>query len=160
MVVSIVREPIARNISAFFWHIDKYYTGDAQRYTPTMAKAFVDNYQHHFALEWFNRELIPFLDFDVYKYPFDHEKGYSIYYPELAELMILRTEDLDRAASEAIEDFFGLADQVIGHENPTTLKPHGEAFLEFHERARFPREFVERMYSSKYAQHFYTAFLY
>jgi len=157
-IISLVREPIARGLSAFFWQIKKYYSGNTQTYRAEMLKAFIEKYPQEHTIRWFDKELIPFLDYDLYTtVPFDKEKGYMLYTTPLADLLILQTEMLNVKSKDALEEFFqrSLNHDVV-EEGKSMGKPYGGAFQTFHEKVVFPKPFVDQLYSDKYVTHFYS----
>ena len=78
-LVTPIREPIGRNISALFENFDEFFDGDAENMSASEAIAtFVERYSHGEPLTWFDQETKAVFGIDVYETPFDHERGYSI----------------------------------------------------------------------------------
>lgn len=107
-VISLVREPVAWSVSAFFameawWpsgtreacaRLATNGDGD-QECTATLVRHFLDEFPFHdLPLTWFDTELGPFVGQDVYAEPFPHEKGYQLLEGGLLDVLVLRAEDL------------------------------------------------------------------
>jgi hypothetical protein len=157
-VISLVREPIARNISAFFQRIETYYKQWRNyEFKPDMTGAFLNNYEHYWPLVWFEIEMLPLFGVDVYSEEFDHDKGYHIYRRPKVDLLVLRTENIDSSIGDAIYDFIGLKGVKPHLANYTTNKTRiAQMYLDFKEMSKFPKQFVDWMYNSRYARHFYS----
>jgi hypothetical protein len=156
-IISLMRDPIARNISTFFWSIKKYYDRHPQTFDPRMIKAFTENYPFHDTpITWFERELIPFLDFNIYEHPFDREAGFTIYDTPYAQLLLLKTEQLTEVGAEAFSTLFEKPCDEIVHRSHGSKRFSGGAFRDFHDRAKFSKEYLDRMYDNDHVRYFYT----
>lgn len=160
-VITPVREPMDRNISAFFQQIEKYYPKYRNyEYTTQITDAFIERYNHKWPDLWFEKELMDVFEVDVYAAPFNHEKGYQIYKSPYGEVMIIRLEDSERVIGEAMKEYLGKEGVEMAHSN-VLLDRHngtriGKIYPEFRESSIFSEEFLDEVYSLKYAQHFYT----
>ena len=168
-VISMVRDPVARNISAFFQAFDVYFSKQSAGEGPDaldrlgtkrLRQMFLEEfgrYRHELALTWFQSFLEPVFGIDVYATPFDKQRGYSIYEADRCRLLLLRTEDLRRALDGAIEQFLGVAvgDQVS--RNVSSEKRYSEPYQAFLEDFRLPETYLDSLYDSKYMRHFYTS---
>lgn len=159
-VISLVRDPVARNISAYFHNIDHHLPGWQERWK--QGRLPVDEVLQSFlgieddAYYWFETELIPVLGIDVYSSDFPSEVGYQIYYnlPK-ATLLIMRLEDLTRVVGPAMETLLGIKEFKtysfnIGHE-----KGYSDLYKAFR-AIPLPEAYVKKAYNTKLARHFYT----
>jgi hypothetical protein len=82
-IITLVREPIARNISALFHDLDEYIPGSHNNIYSIpyeeLFQAFLEKVNHELPLTWFDIELNPLFGVDVYASPFPKEKGYQTY---------------------------------------------------------------------------------
>ena len=129
-VLSLVREPIGRNVSAFFQNLELVWV---HRLSPTLretcvgllkkktneasdaeviheiAKALVaiyrENYHRRFMDKWFDDEMKPVFNIDVLAEPFPRERGCQIYRNEGVRLLLLRIEDLAAAFEPAMREW-------------------------------------------------------
>lgn len=145
-VISPIREPIARNISAYF---ENYPQGGRTRYPLTMYD-FIYTSQHFVPLIWFDYEFLPVWGIDVYSKPFDTEVGWQIYEQDNVRALVIRLESFDRwqAAYEALTDQNA---PVVHHDHRTT----GSAYERFKRKEVVPEFYKRFIGTSKFAQHFY-----
>ena len=161
IMVTLVREPIARNISAFFQDIEVYVPDfSCQRYSEPgeierLTEFFFDTIAHDDPLTWFDREAKKVTGIDVYESPFPKAEGYQIYSGETSDLLLIRCEDINQCGCNAIQKFLGIDEFVIHVTNVSSDKKYGELYGNLQRAIKLPEEYVNRMYSSKYALHFY-----
>lgn len=83
-VITLVRDPVARNISGFFQNIRTLFPQalepDTERYTQSdIQQAFLENYGHSLPLTWLDAEITAVFGIDPYASAFPWEQGYQIY---------------------------------------------------------------------------------
>lgn len=154
-IISIVRDPIARNVSALFQNYDESQLKTDDDCTQDFF-AFVN---HFLPLMWFDIELKKNIGIDVYVHPFDKEKGWQIIRNKQYELLIIQLEKLSELEA-LIGEFlkiknFSLERKGKG-ENISSEKWYGEYYNNLRKAIIFPKEYLDIMYESKYVKHFYT----
>jgi hypothetical protein len=162
-VIALVREPIARNLSAFFHAIDAFYPGFDTPHGESksavygeLAQAFLTKYPHDMPSTWFDAEMGSVFGIDVFSTEFPKTKGYAIYEGEKARLLLMRLEDMDGCAREAFRDFLAIEQFAVVRANVASTREYGAIYQEFLGSLVLPDAFVDRMYASKYARHFYS----
>jgi len=158
-VITLVRDPVAHNISTFFQVRERYVRDPAARATWNMDEhiaVFLQRYVHTRPLTWFDVEFRPMLGVDIYQRPFSHEQGYATLSCGHIEVLVLRCELEDHVKARAIGAFLGLERFEIIRSNITSAKPYGAHYAEFKRRIIIPERLLEKMYESKYARHFYS----
>lgn len=171
-VITMVRDPVARNISAFFqtlqidhdterscYHLRSFYgfeTTATDDDVSTLGPFFLSHFEHDTPLVFFDRELKGVLDVDVFATRFPKEKGYAILESDRAEVLVLRLEDLDQCVQEAIREFLGLEHFELGKFNVGKSKGYGGMYRTFLKTMALPASYLDQMYESRYARHFYT----
>lgn len=169
-LVSMVRDPIARNISAFFEnkHLSQYAVSDAS----ASIQVFLRDYPHQLPLEWFDVHIKPTFDIDVFGSEFDHGRKCLVAQNDRYRLLVLRAEDTDREKAQALEAFlgqsafstgvrgvlrriFGRPGITLGRQNVGACKPYSDEYAEFLSLFHCPDDLLEKMYASKMATHFY-----
>ena len=162
-VITLVRDPIARNISAFF-QTKHLLSADEQRLLLSSTNAdelrdlFLEKfYAHDAPISWFDDELKSVFGVDVFKQPFPRETGYCVYEGEMADVLLIRLEDLGRCQTEAIREFLGIDDFQMKKANVGKDKSYSEAYSRMLSSIRLPEAYIEQMYQSKYTQHFYSS---
>ncbi len=159
-VISVVRDPIARNIS-FFFNFLEFYTGHTtqelvQLDAAELTHPFLKQVQHAVPLLWFDMEVKQVLGIDVYAYPFPHQQGYQIIRKGKVDLLIMKLETDDQIKEQAIAEFLQKKDFQLFKANVTDNKVTGHIYRDFLKQARIPSWYVEALYRSKYMRHFYT----
>ena len=158
-VITLVREPIANNISMFFQLRNQYMYDARARAAWDIDEhiaVFLKEYMHSRPLTWFDVEFRPMLDVDVYQHPFPYEQGYTTISDGQVNVLILRCELNDEAKARAIAEFLELKDFDIVRSNVTGTKSYGEHYTKFKRRIRVPEALLDAMYQSKFAKHFYS----
>jgi hypothetical protein len=161
-LVSLVRDPVATNVSGFFQIVDFYLPRFSDRYNAGLIdiddaiQVFLTEFDHEEALTWFDVELKTTLGVDVFSKPFPKEQGYEIYRSEHAEALVLRLEDLNRCATDAFRRFLAIDDFSLRTVNAAEGKSYEAAYREFKDRIRLPSWYQQRVYGSRYVKHFYT----
>jgi len=151
-IISIVREPISRNISHYFerHRLDKRHLKKGVEY---LIKHFLYSFNHTLTLRWFDKFFEPHIDVDVYDYEF--KNGYSKMTNEKKEVLILRTEKSDRHKENIIKDFLGIEAFEINQTNRSKTKWFSNVYKKFKEEFNPPVWYLKMMYRSKYFMHFY-----
>lgn len=149
--ITLVRDPIARNLSAFFHQNTSYWGKDSYSFETAKHK-FINLYDHAIFEKWFDQEIKQLFEIDIFAEPFDKQKKYKIYQNENKEVLLLRLEDLNSIGGEAFKQFLGVEKIKFETHNRNKTKE----YLDFLERVRLPEDFIDRIYSGKLATHFYT----
>lgn len=162
-VITIVRDPVAVNISGLFhnqaWWPSELKAACAKPTADCLAELqtyFLESYPHDVPDVWFDNELRPLYNVDVFAEPFDKEKGYAIYRSELANILLLKLEDVEQCAAEAFKEFLGLDDFKLVTANTAENKEYADIYKAFRKNLSLPDTYLDRMYASRVAQHFYT----
>lgn len=154
-VITLVREPIARNISAFFQNLATHDL-TLESSVDDMIRVFKEDYPHGQPLSWFGYEVQPQLGIDVYAQPFDPAKGWAVFERGPIRLLLLRCETPDEAKSEAIAEFLGLGGFEITRANESAVKAYRDVYKSFRDQITFEPSYLEKMYESRYMRHFYS----
>jgi len=165
-VVTLVRDPIAKNISSFFQNLGsfigyEYKTKIEYMKTEDIVKELIQLFlerfdNHEQPLMWFDSELKPVLNIDVYSSEFPKLKGYEIYEGEYADLLLLRLENLNECASDAFKNFLDIDEFALVESNIGNSKGYRNIYRKFLESIVLPDSYIDKMYTSKYVRHFYT----
>jgi Putative capsular polysaccharide synthesis protein len=164
-IVTLVRDPIAREVSGLFQtpefapialrdrhgHYDVERTLDFLENTLSAADAC------HYVHNWFDRELRATFGIDVFDAPFPKEQGWTVLRNERARALVLRMEDLDRTLGPALAAFLGLdAEPQMISRNVRSERPEGGDYRAVLAALRLPRHVCERIYSHRFSRHFYS----
>jgi len=156
-IISLVREPIGRNVSAFFQNFERDtrvpYT-EANFSIEELKATFLSNYAHDNPLNWFDNNIMANFGIDVFSTPFP-ENGISTYSQNGVRLLVMRLEIDDKDKVAAINDFLGLADFQLHNLNIGDEKDYSSTYKNFKNKVKFSPDYVDKMWESKYFNHFY-----
>ena len=111
-----------------------------------------------FAIQnWFEKNFEQYSGIDIYQYPFDQERGYSIIkIPEKnVEIFIYQVEKLDMIASE-LGDFLGMENLTLANANVGEEKWYADAYRQAKKELKFSRAYFDACFDSKIMKHFYS----
>jgi hypothetical protein len=157
-IITMVRDPIARNLSSYFEHLDFIHgMADAHAHVSivSLVDRFLSAYTHDEPLTWFDDEMLPATGIDVYRHPFPSSGVQTIRTERLA-LLILKAELPDPFKREELEKFVGKGGLELGIVNSTANKTKGAAYRQFLEAVQLRGAYIDTMLESRYARHFYT----
>ena len=172
-IVTLVREPVSRNVSAFFDLLEVNNAGSGERHTvksgygfevvvdaknPQELEAlFLEKFDHETPLVFFDREFKGELGIDVFSGEFPTSKGYQIIENEKAQVLLLRLEDLNKCGPGAFKEFLDIDGFSIVKANVGNEKPYNNIYRNFLNTAVLPQSYLDEMYNSKYTRHFYSS---
>lgn len=144
-VVTLIREPLGRNVSAWFENFP------ARQFD----ERFVECYPHRVPIEWFDRELAVSLDVDVYAVRFDHDRGWiRIDHPKHPTL-VMKSRLSDVEKSKALNVHLGV-DVQVERAKVGADRAYGHVYRTAKEQFRYPPDLAESLLESRYARHFFT----
>ena len=160
-VITLVREPIGRNISGFFQNIDfflpdfiaQYESGELQ--IEEVANCFLEKYPHQTPLNWLDIEVKNIFGIDVFGGIFPKDSGYYIWH-EPVNLLLVKLESITNSYRAAIKDFMGFNRIELPASNIGDNKKYNKAYKQFKESIVLPEQYINDMYSSRYSKHFYS----
>lgn len=137
-VISPIREPVQRNISAYFRNCCKDKT--------PAVDAFLSDYPHDVPLTFFDREIEPHWGIDVYSKPFYTSQGWQLYQGEQVKLLVIRLEDFDK---------WGVAFKALTGKEAPKLKRNNDTQHASYKSFSVPDDYEIAMRNTKYYRHFY-----
>lgn len=164
-VITIIREPISRNESFFFQDLHIPLCQMSKRdwtwvYTKNNTQALIEEYFNYFnsyhGINWFDNEMQKHLGIDVYSYPFDKDKGYSIINQKNIDLLIVRLENINEISSDVFSGFLAVENFTLKNQNVGQDKWYNPLYKEFKSSVEYTKKYVDSLYQSKYMKHFYT----
>jgi hypothetical protein len=173
-IVTLTREPIARNLSAFFENLVVTKLAEAGAYeiqsdyygidpvtvnveSPSMiAGLFFSHARHDSPICFFDSEIRDIFGIDVFDEEFSQDKGYKIYQSERADLLVLKLEKLEDCAKAAFEEFLGIDDFQLVNRNVGARKIYAPLYDATKKNISVPNEYADRLYQSRYMTTFYS----
>ena len=162
-IVSLTREPVARNVSVFFQNFERKAGGKIGELAPSfreLREMFLRDYdpvnteRGRVPIEWFDEHIRDQLGIDVYDQPFP-ESGFATYAQGRVRLLVMRSELGDSEKEEAIRRFLALSAFRLQRHNVSAEKEYAAAYRDFKERLRVPTDYYDALGMSRYALHFY-----
>lgn len=173
--VTLVREPIARNISAFFETLEVEVLSETQfkltadiRSTynfeitvqlddvEELIEIFLREFDHETPLVFFDREIKGVLGVDVFATEFPDSIGYKIYEGAEVDVLLIRLENLTECARDAFKEFLNVEDFSLTNTNIGSEKDYAPIYKKLKDSIRLPDSYIDEMYTSKYTRHFYS----
>ena len=165
-VITLVRDPIAKNISQFFQNVEISYPEfryaekekslSEYELLSELTGFYIKNFRHKDPLVWFDVEMKQFTNIDVFQFNFPHEKGYQIYENKSFRILLMRLENLNTCISDAMDRFLGIKNFRLVNDNISKEKNYAGLYEQMKNRIKLPESYIEEMYASKMATHFYT----
>lgn len=166
-IIAGVREPIERIIS-HKWQIVEY----PYYYNDVCISTFLDKeygrynsnleikggYNSEIYLDvadWFKNYIEKVFEIDVFKYPFDKEKGYLIINKNNISIFIYRLDKLSKLERE-ISEFSGHSSFILKKANIASEKKYKFAYQQYLKQVRIEKDFFDSLVESKGMVHFYT----
>jgi hypothetical protein len=165
-IITLVRDPVAREISDFFFSLHRFpdllaASGPArlERCLDALAGDLRSKLgaPSPWILAWFDLELAQVFGVDIYRFPFDPQRGYSILEQGNIRVLVLRLESLSQCFSEAMERFLGIRGLELINQNTAQQKDYHDLYRQVLPRVRLDAGLCRRIYDSKYCRHFYSA---
>jgi len=79
-----------------------------------------------------------------------------MYENERAKILLIRLEDLNHCAAEALRTFLGIEDFTLHTTNIGKKKQYHTMYKAFLNDLRVPDSYLDMMYNSQYSNHFYS----
>lgn len=157
-LISLVRDPVARNISGYFQNRVQT-TGvpvtELDLDVPALTEDFLETYPYEVALEWFDRELKRTTGIDIFAHAFDPEQGHRTVQEGPFQLLVVRTDLPDEEKGVALGEFLGETVEIRRfHESAD--KAYAEKYAAFKSSVELPDSYLDRMYDSRLARHFFS----
>lgn len=158
-IISMVRNPIAVNVSGFFQNLDTYYPHLSQEEILQLSiEELINKFwtlDLNYPLHWFDREFNKCLNFDIYSQPFSM-LGWQTYLHESYHILIMQAELMDSQKQEVIRMFTGISNLQLENQNMSSQKWYSHRFKEFKEKLVLPKDYLDKMLNSKLTRHFYS----
>lgn len=158
-IVTLVREPVGRNISAFFQNTRHDHARENESSALTrdaLVQEFLREYSHDTPLVWFDNEMRFTTGIDVYDYYFPKEEGYMQIECGVYQLLIMRHDLCDETKVQTLNAFLGTTIKKMCSRNVGAEKKYKDGYATFIRNVRLPKAYLDRMLQSRYCRHFYS----
>lgn len=159
-IITTIREPIARNMSAFFevfkfhtgYHVNEWKGGFDELY-----HLFIQKLNHNYPLTWFDEEFKNILGLNIYDYAFNSEQKFQLIKKDNLDVLLLRVDLPDLEKEKQIKKFLDLADFKLINENIGLKKEYADLYSHFKNEIKPSIEYVNSMLNSNFTKHFFSA---
>ncbi|MEZ5891633.1 MAG: putative capsular polysaccharide synthesis family protein [Parvularculaceae bacterium] len=148
--VSSVRDPVARNLSAFFQNLGVFGLDESSS-LDAVGGAFVARYNHKLPLNWFEREFAAHTGANVFGKSFDRAKRFA----KGANWIVFRDDCDDAEKSRQLSALIG-GKITVKRGNETGAKAAGALYARAKEDLKLPEALLDEIYGSAFARHFWT----
>ena len=169
-ILSTIRNPSDRIASSFFFNFEYYMLKFRSEHVRAITNYFfshdeiieyifdqyIDSWEKIYkSYDYFDSEIKRLTGIDVYKLPFDKQKGFGIYKKGRFTLMIVDCYKISELTNE-IEDFVGYEiDLAVSNMNSSNDKWYREIYKRIYNQSK--REEIGNKFSKmKYFKHFYN----
>lgn len=154
-IITAVREPIARTISAYFQDFDMY-TKDEDLTIDQITKSIEKTYPIEDTLNWWLDEFIPVTNIDIYNQGFDREKKFEVYKQNNIEVLVFRIDLKDSDKEKLISDFLEVDNFKLVRHNETSLKSTSAINKEIKLKGKFSEAYINHLLNHKSTTTFFT----
>ncbi len=156
-ILSPIREPIGRNLSAFFENFERIVGTkyeESQHSEEELMELFLQHPGNNFPITFFDNHIYKHFGIDVYQSPFPDE-GYTYFKKDGIDLLVMRHDLKTPIKNKIIGNFIGNSSfKILGNRNVTAKKKYAEDYTKM-QQLNFPENYIEKMLNNKFAQHFY-----
>ena len=160
-IISIAREPMARNLSAFLFGLNNNIYPHKDFKPERLMNLFVHTYRHDWCFNWFTNELGQIVN--VYEHRFNREMHYQRFF--LEERRNFKKRDVVIIRTENFGEYGWLWQWFLGQENlrlETITNSVSDKFWYYHllkqyMRGKLPKALLTKYYFDEpYTKHFYS----
>ncbi len=150
-IITCIREPVGRNISAVFQNLPKRLAGKTGEVTDRVAE-----YNVKVPDEWFDNDFTPTTGLDIVNPHYDRSRGVFRFANRLFDVLVIKLETSDETKSRAISDFLGM-ELTLKRVNDARDKWYSDMYAaQVKGAASLPGNFIERCLALKYYRAFYS----
>jgi len=154
-VIVGIRNPITRNISAYFQGVK----GNPDFYSEFNTLDYKSDYfmvtNHGASIFWVEHEFEKNIGVDLYAYPNHKERGYIMISSGKYDIFVYKLECLNKL-EQPLTVFLKDNDFKLKYNNVTEIVIEKGHYSEFKKSIKFPKDYLNYILNSKYCKHFYT----
>lgn len=162
-LITIIREPISREISAFFQNIDFYQKSleheNLEIKKDKAREKLKEKLNNNFINEledWYKEELLNNFSINLFDYPVPVERGYTIVKKGNINLLVLRVERLNQGFGLGVKHLLGLEKFLaLESSNIGEKKYYSSSYKQLRDEIKFQPDHLSTILNSKFVQSFY-----
>lgn len=157
-IITFYRDPLSRNISSFFQNLNYYFSSNElkQLNFEILKNKFNNSHQlHQTPNNWFDLEFKRKTGIDIFKHPFNKEKGYTTIKDKQINIFVCTTNNINKLENE-LGQFLELQNFKIHNDNIGDNKWYKELYTEFKQRYIPKQNMINTLYDSETIKHFFS----
>ena len=154
---TLVREPMAHAVSKVLQVIGDEHNVRTYFNEPFMSRCMklANDYLGEL-FDWFDCELRAAFGIDIFEYPFNRERGYSVTKQGNISILVMRLENLYNLEC-VIGSFVGVSNFKLENANEANQKLYKYLYDDVRKAIKIPRSLVDSLYKgNQKMDHFYT----
>lgn len=159
-IITVFREPVERNLSAFFDAFEYYVGVPPKNYKGTIEElidCFLKKMPHNYAIQWFEEKFERDTGINLYQESFDKNKGFQHYQQGNYEVLVMNSAIDNYLKADLVRDFIGESSFKLKNVNVTEESNKGSLYKAFKDQIRFEKKYLDNLLLSKYSLHFLSS---
>ncbi len=149
-IISLVREPISRDLSMFFQEYQKKEGFDGTEPMEQIRELFLRFRTN--PTGWFDNKMKDVFGIDVFRHDFSR---YSVIREGRVNLLLMQCELSDETKSEIIREFLEIPAFTITRINESRVRQYSGQYDAFKKTVKLTEDYVRDIYGTRYSRHFY-----
>lgn len=157
-IITLVRNPIDRNLSAFFEAFEYYIGTTAEKYQGSMAELeqkFYELLPHTYATDWFQDYFYQQTGVNIYDFGYDKAKKYQLISAQNIEILVMDVALDDSIKEKLVVDFTHRQLVSIDRKNVRESTAAADLYKEFKSSIRFGKNYLSGLLETQYFNHFF-----
>lgn len=156
IVFTVSRDPIAAVVSSVFHNYGIYFNVTERQYFDQIRDVIIGSTRTwDYFLDWYPKEFEVVIGFDVLSEKLDWGNGALIFETGRFTIVVFRLENLTNWFQPAMCKLLGNGSYELLSRNQAFSKKYADVYDEFCKKVSLPKNFVDRVYASRYAKTFY-----
>lgn len=160
-IISIVREPVSRDMSMFFQDLPHWlyaYIGQSkvdtrQEGMDILMEAFHESYDWRYAINWYDKEIKRLTGIDIFESKFNKNEGIKELTKGKYKLLLVKVENLNQQI-DIVSQFVG-EEISLDNVNRGDSKWYAPVYLNFKKVFTLSEQYKKEVFSSKFYEYFY-----
>lgn len=165
ILISLVRDPIDTYLSHIFQN-PRVHRPELLDENGMISREKVQDYinnnmgsyrpEEDFIANWFKTEFEVYTGFNVYDQPFDHTNGVLVAKNSKFDILIFDLRKVEKMINPSLEGLMNEKLNVeVGRKNVRSVSTEGALYSEIKKSIVFDKKYLEKVYSTQYAMHFF-----
>ncbi len=158
-IITLVRNPIERNISAFFEAFEYYLGVKAEKYLGSMSdleKMFHKLLPHNYVSNWFEDYFFQQTGINMYDFKYDKTQKYQFITTKNTEVLVLDVNLDDSLKEQLVANFIDKKRKRINRINVRELTAEANLYIAFKRNIKFDKNYLSNLLETQYFNHYYS----